>query len=325
MPPESYTYDEMSEWREERAESVPWDWDGIKLKALIGFGCVAAVVAWMMFASPGEEAASSRGFNMGAVGSAPSGAPGRPFESRPKTSLEMVSAKIGDGPAGVTSSLYRQSPPADASVSPAAAASQGRSDAPTPPAAPAPAGTTAAMPPAQDEAKELASAGIPTDARGLQNLGAKEGMLSSLAAKMLDHPKILAAVFNNKMVVDAFMSRARVRENCENGGALKNYLSDPKSGGMTKVFPVIEKALSRPDNASSLVSALAGTEMVKRLSDCPSLKQVGNDSSAIVSIAMANPKALGLVMDPRGVAALSANPQAAAALAGVTSKLGGAK
>ena len=311
----------MSEWREERAESVPWDWDGIKLKALIGFGCVAAVVAWMMFASPGEEAASSRGFNMGAVGSAPSGSPGRPFESRPKTSLEMVSAKIGEGPAGVTSSLYRQTPPSDASVTPAAAASQVRVDAPTPQAAPAPAGTTAAM----DETKELAAAGIPTDDRGLSNLGAKEGMLSSLAAKMLDHPKILAAVFNNKMVVDAFMSRARVRENCENGGALKNYLSDPKSGGMTKVFPVIEKALSRPDNATSLVSALAGTEMVKRLSDCPSLKQVGNDSSAIVSIAMANPKALGLVMDPRGVAALSANPQAAAALAGVTSKLGGAK
>lgn len=320
MPPESYTYDEMSEWREERADSVPWDWDGLKLKALIGFGFVAAVIAWMMFARPDDEAASSRGFNMGAVGSAPSGAPGRPFESRPKTSLEMVSAKIGEGPAGVTSSLYRQTPPSEASVTPAPAPAAG----PAPSAAPAPSPAVAPASPA-DETKELAAAGIPTDARGLSNLGAKEGMLSSLAAKMLDHPKILAAVFNNKMVVDAFMSRARVRENCENGGALKNYLSDPKSGGMTKVFPVIEKALSRPDNASSLVSALAGTEMVKRLSDCPSLKQVGNDSSAIVSIAMANPKALGLVMDPRGVAALSANPQAAAALAGVTSKLGGAK
>ncbi|MBI2788368.1 MAG: hypothetical protein HYX59_06750 [Elusimicrobia bacterium] len=310
----------MSEWREERAESAPWDWDGIKLKALIGFGCVAAVVAWMMFASPSEETASSRGFNMGAVGSAPAGAPGRPFESRPKTSLEMVSAKIGDGPAGVTSSLYRPTAPSDASVAPAPAPAAG----PAPAAAPAPAPAAPPVSPA-DEAKDLASAGIPTDARGLQNLGAKEGMLSSLAAKMLDHPKVLAAVFNNKMVVDAFMSRARVRENCQNGGALKDYLSDPKSGGMTKVFPVIEKALSRPDNASSLVSALAGTEMVKRLSDCPSLKQVGNDSSAIVSIAMANPKALGLVMDPRGAAALASNPQAAAALAGVTSKLGGAK
>lgn len=315
----------MSEWREERADSAPWDWDGIKLKALIGVGFIAAVIAWMMFARPDDEAASSRGFDMGAVGSAPSGAPGRLFESRPKTSLDMVSARIGDGPAGVTSSLYRQAPPSDAAVTPAAAASppatpaaaasQGRSDAPTPPAAPDAAGDAAAM----------ASAGIPTDARGLSNLGAKEGMLSSLAAKMLDHPKILAAVFNNKMVVDAFMSRARVRENCENGGALKNYLSDPKSGGMTKVFPVIEKALSRPDNATSLVSALAGTEMVKRLSDCPSLKQVGNDSGAIMSIAMSNPKALSLVMDPRGAAALASNPQAAAALAGVTSKLGGAK
>jgi hypothetical protein len=150
-------------------------------------------------------------------------------------------------------------------------------------------------------------------------------MLSSLAAKMLDHPKILAAVFNNKMVVDAFMSRARAKENCENAGALKTYLSDPNSGGMSKVFPVIQQALSRPDNASSLVSALAGTEMVKRVSACPSLKALSEDSTAITSIAMANPKALGLVMDPRGAAALASNPQAAAALAGVTAKIGGAK
>ncbi|MBI2387653.1 MAG: hypothetical protein HYV14_16830 [Elusimicrobia bacterium] len=315
----------MSEWREQRAGSAPWDWDGIKLKALIGVGFVAAVAAWMMFARPEDEAASSRGFNMGAVGGSPAAATGRPFESRPKTSLDMVSAKIGDGPAGVTSSLYRQTPPSDASVSPAAAASppvtpaaaasQGRPDAPTPPAAPDAAGDAAAM----------TAAGIPTDARGLSDLGAKEGMLSALAAKMLDHPKILAAVFNNKRVVDAFMSRPRAKENCESGGALKNYLSDPNSGGMNKVFPVIQQALGRPDNASALVSALAGTEMVKRLSACPSLKELSSDSTAITSIAMANPKALGLVMDPRGAAALAANPQATAALASVTSKIAGAK
>ena len=77
---------------------------------------------------------------------------------------------------------------------------------------------------------------MPTDAKGLRNLGAKEGLLSALAAKMLDHPKIMAAIFNNKQVVDAFMSRARVKENCESGGALKSYLSDPSSGGMTTVF-----------------------------------------------------------------------------------------
>ncbi|MCR4296119.1 MAG: hypothetical protein NUW21_11345, partial [Elusimicrobia bacterium] len=225
-------------------------------------------------------------------------------------------SKIGDGPPGVTSSLYRQG-----ASTPEAAASPPPADAP--PAGAPPAGAAPANP--ADEAKDLAKAGIPTDAKGLSNLGAKEGMLSSLAAKLLDHPRIMAAVFNNKTVVNAFMSRARVKENCESGGALKSYLSDPASGGMTKVVPVIQRALSRPQTSSALVSALAGTEMAKRLGACPSLKQVADDPTAIASIAMANPKALGLLMDPRSAAALAANPQAASALAVVTSKLGGVK
>lgn len=293
------------------------DWDNIKQKVLIGFGCAAAVIAWMMFAQPGEEAASSRGFDMGGEAASPGGS-ARPFASRPKTSLDMVSAKIGDGPAGVTSSLYRQAPPGEASVTPAP---------PAPAAAPAAAAPPPASPPpaAADEAKDLASAGIPTDAKGLANLGAKEGMLSSLASKLLGHPKVLAAVFNNKMVVDAFMSRPRAKENCESGGKLKSYLSDSKSGGMTRVFPVIQQALNTPDGGKGLVTALAGTEMVKRISACPSLKEVGSDPASIAGIAMANPKALSLLMDPRGAAALSANPQAAGALAAVTSKLGGGK
>ncbi|MDP3543249.1 MAG: hypothetical protein Q8T11_12345 [Elusimicrobiota bacterium] len=309
----------MSEWREQR-ESEPWDWDTIKKMTLLGAGCGAAVIAWMMFASPGEEAASSRGFDMGYAGSAPSG---RPFAARPTTSLDMVSSKIGDGPPGVTSSLYRQAPAQDDPPAPEAAASPPRSGAPP---AQAEAPPAAAVPPSPaEEAQDLAKAGIPTDAKGLGELGAKPGLLSSLAAKLLDHPKVMAAVFNNKTVVHAFMSRPGVKQNCESGGALKAYLSDPGSGGMTKVLPVIQQALGRPQTSGALVSALAGTEMAKQLGACPSLKQVGNDPSAIASIAMANPKALGVLMDPRSAAALAANPQAAAAFASVTSKLGGGK
>jgi len=143
--------------------------------------------------------------------------------------------------------------------------------------------------------------------------------------QMLNHPKILAAVFNNKTVVDAFMSRPRAKENCESGGKLKSCLADSNSGGMSRVFPVIQQALNTPDGGKGLVSALAGTEMVKRISACPSLKEVGNDPVSIASIAMSNPKALSLLMDPRGAAALAANPQAAGALASVQAKMGGAK
>lgn len=295
-----------------------WNWGDPKLNALIGAGCACLVIGWMMFARPDEEAASSRGFNLGGAGSVPRS--GRPFASRsPQTGLDMVSATIGDGPAGVTpnSMLLPGGAPADAPPETLASAREA-------PAAP-PADTAPPAPSPADEARDLAAAGVSTDPRELNTLGAKPGLLSALAAKMLNHPKVLAAVFNNKKVVDAFMSRSLVKKNCESGSALKSYLSDSKSDGMTKVFPVIEKALSSPGTASGLVSALAGTEMVKRLTACPSAKELSNDPTAVVTIAMANPKALGLLMDPRGAMALAANPQAAGVLAGLQSKLGGAR
>lgn len=314
----------MSEWREEEGEAAPRDWGPLKQGAIIGVGCSVAVIAWMIFARPGEEAPSTRGFNMSADGGSSKNSSGRTFAARPKTSLDMVSAQIGDGPPGVSAGIYAGSMAAEIpeATGAAGASSGGRVAAP---AAAAPAPAPPAAPTAAEDAKDMAAAGIPTDANGLSNLGAKEGLLSSLAAKMLDHPKILAAVFNNKMVVDAFMSRSRVKENCQSGSALKTYLSDPNSGGMTKVLPVIQQAMSNQATSTALVSALSGTEMVKRLSACPSAQALSNDSTAVMSIAISNPKAFGVMMDPRAMAALAANPQAAGALAGLQTKAAGGK
>jgi len=302
---------------------------GHKRSVLVGAVAAGAVIVWMVFARPSDELQSTSGFDMGSTSGSSSG--GRAFAPRPKTSLDMVSARIAEAPASLKLDYLpgsQEPQESQESINPTAATSQSTSTVLAPPAAAAPGRDAAAMPPspasAADESKTLAGAGIPTDPRGLANLGATQGMLSSLASKLLDHPKVLAAVFNNKTVVNAFMARKGVQENCQSGGALKNYLSDPGSGGMTKVFPVIQQALGG-SNASGLVSALSGTEMAKALGGCPSIKELGNDSSAITSIAMANPKAMGLLMDPRGMAAVASNPQAAGALAGLQSKLGGGK
>lgn len=312
----------MSDWDDDAPRRDDRGGADVKKGLLIGAVAAGAVIAWMVFARPSDELHSTSGFDMGSTSGSPSG--GRPFEARPKTSLDMVSAKIGEAPSSVAPGLLPGSQEPQAAQdkvepAPAAAAAQAASA----PAASKENPAAVAKESPEDEAKTLAGAGVPTDARGLNNLGAQPGMLSALAAKMLNHPKVLAAVFNNKKVVDAFMSRKTVQENCQNGESLKNYLSDPNSGGMKNVFPVIQQALGNSATASGLVSALAGTEMATRLTACPSLKQVGNDSSAITSIAMANPKAMGLLMDPRGMTALASNPQAAGALAGLQSKLGG--
>ena len=236
----------------------------------------------------------------------------RPFAVRgQQTSLDMVSSKTGAGPTGVKPGIFpgsagvdlRQTVPVDDPATNQAAAS-------------VPQPTT---PVKQEGLAALASAGIPTGAKELNRLGAQQGLLSSMAEKLLDHPNVLKAIFNNKMVVDAFMNRDVSRKNCANGAALKSYLSDANSAGMQKVFPVIQAALSRPDTAV----ALAGTEMAKRVMSCPSIEQVSNDSGTMMSITMSNPKVLNILSDPRTAMALASSPQAASLLSGAQSKMGG--
>jgi len=166
----------------------------------------------------------------------------------------------------------------------------------------------------ESDPKELAKVGLPTDAKGLAGLGARQGVLSAVVEKFLAHPAVLKAVFNNKLVVDAFMNRDIAKRNCSDAGALKNYLSDSQSAGMTKVFPVIQTVLNHPEAAG----ALAGTAMAKRVMDCPSVKAVSNDQAAVGAIAVGNPQAMMLMADPRLTAALVSNPQASSMLSGLT-------
>ena len=290
------------------------DRDDLKNKLLVGAGCAILIIAWMVFGGPREEGLSQGGFNLASEVAVPRRGAALPSPPRtPQTSFDMVRPAFGDGPSGVI-------PEGQADVE-AAAPPAAPGPAPTP-AGPAPtAPVDASVGSAAAEAKDLASAGIPTDDKGLSRLGAKEGLLSALAGKMLDHPSVLKAIFNNKMVVDAFMSRDISKRNCESGDALKSYLSDPNSGGMAKVFPVIQQALSRPAAAA----ALAGTEMAKRVMDCPSISALTKDPGAVMSIAMSNSKALGVLTDPRMATALASNPRASGMLAGVQSSMGGQK
>jgi hypothetical protein len=154
---------------------------------------------------------------------------------------------------------------------------------------------------------------------GLTQLGAKKGLLSAVVKKMMDHPRVLKAVLDNKLVVDALMSRDTSKRNCSDPNALKSVLSDPNSGPQQNLMPLLQQALSRPESASAMLSSRLG----QTLMDCPSTKAVTSDPSLILSVAMSNPKALQLVSDPRVASALASNPQASGMLGQVQSGLGG--
>ncbi|MFI5349095.1 MAG: hypothetical protein ACHQ2Z_06100 [Elusimicrobiota bacterium] len=249
------------------------------------------ILGWILFARSENENISSNGFNSGGGGGTASA---YSSERRAQTGLSFVGRSDA------------ASPIASAPASAAAAT-----------AAPAPASADAAPPP---DPKEMAAAGVPTDAAGLRSLGSDSGLLTGAISRLLDHPRVLRALLDNRIVVAALMDRQDSKRNCSDAGALQAGLSSPGAGAYeSKMMPLISAALARPD----AVAAMAGSEMGSRLMACPSVKALANNPAGLMAIAAANTPAVAMVSDPRVAQALSTSVQGASLLGGVQSSLGG--
>jgi hypothetical protein len=284
-------------WRKPGVEEP----DQTKIALGIGMALGVVVLCWIVFARSGEESVSSNGFRDGGAGrmAAAFSAPRR-AQASPSTPQSAFSA--------APSSVKTEALPGAAAALPAAPA-------------PAPAAAPTAPPPAPApvDPRELAAAGVPTDAKGLARLGAQKGMLTTVIGRLLDHPRVLAAIFNNKMIVDAVMDRDVSRRNCADAHALAGVLSSPNSGPAKELLPLVSRVLSHPDAAS----AFATSEMGNRLLSCPSVSGLAHDQAALTGVVTANPQALSLLTDPRLTQALAANPEGGAVLSAVESGLGG--
>ncbi len=297
-----------------------------KRNLLIGAGAVVAIVAWMCIARPGDEAPSSRGFNMSGSGASPNDVSGRLFRPRgQKTGLDFVGGKIGDGPASVTPGvLPGSSPPPDAALGSSAAAPPDSARSPSAEAPAASAAPATEEKPAAQDAKAKsdprdATADLPKDAAGLNRLGSKAGLLSAMVAKALDHPDALRYLLNNKTLVNAYFSRDLVKKNCSSGSALKSYLMDSSnSQGVSEELGIARTMLRNPQAAS----AALGTEFGKRMMDCPSVGEVAKDPGAALVIIGSNPALLSMLSDPNAAKVMNADPKAASLFGAAQSGLG---
>ncbi len=306
----SYTTGAMSEWGEEERESAPTNWAAIKKNTMIGAVCVGVVIAWMMFARPGEEATTSRGFNLGSDGGSLSGASGRPFAERPKTSLDMVSSVIGDGPPGVDPGIYRQGPPvATAAAVGRQAVPESPAPAPAPTSAAAPAGTAAAaaLSPADDAA--AGRLGVPKNPKDLAQLGMDAGIFKSLFTNLAGHPRIVGYLLNNRYVVDGYMSRESSKRVFGSPDGMKQYLSDTANPhGVSQSLPLFMAFLkANPD----LAGVVANSALAAKIYDTPGFKGFVNDPAGSMA---ANPAILGLLTNPQVISGLGSNSQSAQAL-----------
>lgn len=289
-------------------EEVGADPTNLKLSFAIGAGLGLLVLGWMIFARAGDERISSSGFSEGGAAVASS-----PFsrERRAQTGLALVGNSVAAPPSSVRlDSTPGSSPYAAGGVAPGASAAAAPAGTAAPAAA-APAPYAAPVDP-----KEMAAAGLPTDSAGLKKLGSNNGMLTDAIARLIDHPKILKALFDNKLLVSALMDSDTSKRNCSDAGALQSALSASSAGSYTgQMMGLVSSVLSRPDTAA----ALAGSEMGTRLMSCPSVHALASNPSGLMAIAMANPQALSMLSDPRVAQALSSSAQGASLLGGVQS------
>ena len=284
--------------------------DTTKISFAIGAALGLLFLGWTHFARTDEESVSSSGFSEGGAGGA-----SMPFARDPRaaqTGLSLVSRSDAPPPSSVRlDSTPGASPYAAPETAPGARPAAGDASASATAGAAAPPPAAAPV-----DQKEMAAAGLPTEAAGLKRFGSDNRMMTDAIARLIDHPRILKALFDNKLVVSALMDRETSQRNCSDAGALRNALSSPGAGSYTgQMMGLVSSVLARPDT----VAALAGSEMGSRLLSCPSVSALASDPSGLMAIATANPQALQLVSDPRVAQALASVPQGPPLLGAVQS------
>ncbi|HBL18643.1 MAG TPA: hypothetical protein DD417_18260 [Elusimicrobia bacterium] len=176
-------------------------------------------------------------------------------------------------------------------------------------------------PPSPDEGQGLLSRAVkdwsPAKA---QEVGVQKGMLTTLAKALMKHPKVVRALFDNEIVVKGFMSRGKVKANCESADSLRSYLTDRgNSGVLNEKVALVKSFLQEPASAK----AFAGSRFAKALTGCPSAKTLMSDPTSLTPIVSSNPGLMAILTDPGLMSSLAANPEAASLFKTGTASLGG--
>lgn len=143
-----------------------------------------------------------------------------------------------------------------------------------------------------------------TRAKEQMGLGNQKGYLSYAVGKAMNNPKAVAALLNNKYVVNGFMSRDTVKNATGSAQGLANYL---KSNGPMNFMnnPVVKAALNNP----AVVSAVASSGIVSAMLSSPAAMALMNDPKALADLVNSNPQLMELAMqNPQTLSMLMTNP-----------------
>lgn len=232
-----------------------------------------------------------------------------------RSGLDMVE-KPPEAAAGGSSELAGYGASGGASAETAAAEAK-RAAAKAAPPGPPPGGDQKLS--ASEEERLKNAAGDLSDPRRAKSVGAEDGLWTRAVTALAGSPKVLGFLLNNDLVVKAFMERPTSQRYCSSPSAYTSYLSNTKApGGVTHAMDVFERVLHADPKTPGVMfaSKLGGAIM-----DCPSVKAIVKDEGAIHQIALANPRAVQMMLDPALMMGLASNPTAMDAFQGVQGSL----
>ncbi|OGS05932.1 MAG: hypothetical protein A3I76_07415 [Elusimicrobia bacterium RIFCSPLOWO2_02_FULL_61_11] len=154
-------------------------------------------------------------------------------------------------------------------------------------------------------ANQLALESNETKAKEAMGMGNKVGYLSYAVGKVMNNPKAVGALLNNKYVVNGFMARGTVKAATASPEGLANYL---KSGGPANFLnnPVVKSALNTP----AIVGAVASSGIVAAMLNTPAAMALMNNPQALGDLINNNPQLVALAMqNPQTLTMLMSNPE----------------
>ncbi|MDP2866022.1 MAG: hypothetical protein Q8O90_07255 [Elusimicrobiota bacterium] len=154
-------------------------------------------------------------------------------------------------------------------------------------------------------ANQLALESNDTRAKEAMGMGNKTGYLSYAVGKVMNNPKAVGALLNNKYVVNGFMSRGTVKSATASPEGLANYL---KSGGPANFLnnPVVKAAMNNP----AIVGAVASSGIVAAMLNTPAAMALMNNPQALGDLINNNPQLVALAMqNPQTLTMLMSNPE----------------
>jgi hypothetical protein len=156
----------------------------------------------------------------------------------------------------------------------------------------------------QQSAKQSALESDDTKNKEQGSIGAHAGYMTAVVGKVMNNPKAVSALFNNKYVVNAFMSRGTVKAATGSTQGLANYLKG--DGPMNFINnPVVKAAMNNP----AIVSAVASSGLAAAMLNTPAAQALMNDPKALADLVDSNPQLVAAAMqNPQTMTMLMSNP-----------------